>query len=493
MISPFIRQYAIIFSTATYGKERRMVMQDHKANEKIKGSKLQMWLNNSTRADVVKIAWPVLVELLLGALFGMVDMVMLGRISDNSLAAASVVAVGMTNQPLFVGLSLVQALNVGGTAMIARYTGAGKKDKVETTLKHVILLSLFMLAIPLSVLGIIFTDPIMRFMGAQNDALMAGRSYFKIIMIGFIFQSFNLSLSAALRGIGETKTPMRINLRVNFLNVFGNALLIYGLLGLPALGVTGAGISTAASNAVASVLLFRYVIKGKSALEFHVKKPFRYEKNILYNLLKIGIPASLEQMSLRIGVMLFVKIVAGLGTVIYAAHQICLSILSLSFQPGQAFGIAASSLVGRSLGAGELTQAENYAKETRRIGSMISTFMAVIFFFFGSKLVGLYTTNTKIIENASTALKIIAFVQPFQSSQLILAGGLRGAGDTFWPLVSTFTGVLLIRVVLAYVFVKLLGYGLAGAWMAVFLDQFVRWLFVYLRFRTGKWKYVKIR
>lgn len=470
-----------------------MVMQDHKANEKIKGSKLQMWLNNSTRADVVKIAWPVLVELLLGALFGMVDMVMLGRISDNSLAAASVVAVGMTNQPLFVGLSLVQALNVGGTAMIARYTGAGKKDKVETTLKHVILLSLFMLAIPLSVLGIIFTDPIMRFMGAQNDALMAGRSYFKIIMIGFIFQSFNLSLSAALRGIGETKTPMRINLRVNFLNVFGNALLIYGLLGLPALGVTGAGISTAASNAVASVLLFRYVIKGKSALEFHVKKPFRYEKNILYNLLKIGIPASLEQMSLRIGVMLFVKIVAGLGTVIYAAHQICLSILSLSFQPGQAFGIAASSLVGRSLGAGELTQAENYAKETRRIGSMISTFMAVIFFFFGSKLVGLYTTNTKIIENASTALKIIAFVQPFQSSQLILAGGLRGAGDTFWPLVSTFTGVLLIRVVLAYVFVKLLGYGLAGAWMAVFLDQFVRWLFVYLRFRTGKWKYVKIR
>jgi Na+-driven multidrug efflux pump len=98
-----------------------------------------------------------------------------------------------------------------------------------------------------------------------------------------------------------------------------------------------------------------------------------------------------------------------------------------------------------------------------------------------------------IIQNASAALKIIALVQPFQSSQFILAGGLRGAGDTFWPLVSTFVGIILIRVVLAYIFVNILGYGLIGAWMAVFVDQLVRWLFVYMRFRTGKWKYIKIR
>jgi len=120
-----------------------------KENGDGKKTRIFMWSKNSTRNDVINIAWPVLLELLMGSLFGMVDMMMLGRMGDNSLAAASVSAVGMTNQPLFIGLSLVQALNVGGTAMIARYLGSKRTDKIETTLKHVILLSLIMLAIPI--------------------------------------------------------------------------------------------------------------------------------------------------------------------------------------------------------------------------------------------------------------------------------------------------------------------------------------------------------
>lgn len=468
-------------------------MTDNTQKKDENGNKLQLWLKSPTREAVINIAWPVLIELLLGTLFGMIDMMMLGRISDNSLAAASVAAVGMTNQPLFVGLSLVQALNVGGTAMVARYLGSEQKHRMEDTLKHVMLLSMLLLAIPLSVLGIVFTDPIMGFLGAQSDTLQIGRNYFRIIMVGFIFQSFNMSISAALRGIGETRIPMKINLKVNFLNVIGNALLIYGLLGFPELGITGAGLSTAVSNAVASVFLFSYLIKGKSVLTFSIRKPFAIDRRIMYNLVKIGVPASLEQIILRVGLLLFVKIVAGLGTVVFAAHQIALNILGLSFQPGQAFGIAASALTGRSLGAGEFKKAEAYAKETRRLGSMISTFMALIFFFFGPQLVSLYSRDHNIIESASMALKIIALVQPFQSSQLILAGGLRGAGDTFWPMVGTFAGVILIRVVLAYVFVDIIGMGLMGAWLAIFVDQFVRWLFVYARFRTGRWKHIIIR
>ncbi|MDD3704807.1 MAG: MATE family efflux transporter [Clostridiaceae bacterium] len=462
-------------------------------NDEKKERKFFLKIKDDIDAEVIRIAWPVLAELLLGSLFGMVDMMMLGRMSDNALAAASVAAVGMTNQPLFIGLSLVQALNVGGTAMIARYFGAKQNDRIETVLKHVMLLSMLLLAIPLSILGLVFTDSIMTLMGAQADTLQIGRSYFKIIMIGFVFQSFNMAISAALRGVGETKVPMMINLRCNFLNVFGNAVLIYGLLGFPRLGITGAGISTALSNVVASILIFIYILRGKSIVRLNIKNPFKINKRILYNLFKIGIPASFEQLLLRIGIFLFVRIVADLGTVIYAAHQIALSILSLSFQPGQAFGIAASSLVGMSLGAGKFEMAEEYAKRTRKFGSIISTFMGIIFFFFGPQLVGLYSADPMIINNSSVVLKIIAVVQPFQSSQFILAGALRGAGDTFWPLVATFTGVLVIRVVLAYAFVSVLGYGLVGAWIAVLIDQFVRWLFVYFRFRTGKWKYIKIK
>ena len=450
-------------------------------------------IKDPIKSDVVKISWPVLIELLLSSLFGMVDMMMLGRISNNALAAASVTAVGITNQPLFIGLSLVQALNVGGTAMIARYYGAKQNHKIENVLRHVLLFSMLALTIPLSILGMVFTNPIMVLLGAHSDTVKAGEMYFKIIMVGFIFQSVIMSISAALRGIGETKTPMRVNLVCNFLNVIGNAILIYGLFGFPELGVTGAGISTASSNLIAAIWLLSYLIKGKKGIKLNIKEHFQYDKNVMRSLIKIGVPASLEQLILRIGVILFFRIVANLGTVIYAAHQIALNILSLSFQPGQAFGIAAATLVGRELGAKEPQKAEEYAKATRSIGSMISSFMAVIFFFFGTNIVGLYTHDPIIIANSSVVLKIIAIVQPFQSSQLILAGALRGAGDTFWPLVSTFTGMVVIRVVIAYILVNILGYGLVGAWIAVFIDQIIRWGFIYFRFRTNKWKYIRIR
>ncbi len=448
---------------------------------------------NTVRRDVIIIAWPVLAELLLGSLFGMIDMMMLGRINDPAIAAASVAAVGITNQPVFIGLSLIQALSVGGTAMVARYLGAKQQERVEETVKHIIILNQLLLALPLSLLAIIFTEPIMTFVGAKADTLAIGTSYFRIIMVGFIFQGFTFALSAALRGAGDTKLPMKVNLRVNFLNVLGNAILIYGLFGFPKLGVTGAAISTAVSHVLASIILFRYILNGKSIIKINLKHAFRFNKDIIYNLIKIGVPASLEQMALRIGIFFFVKVVADLGTVTFAAHQICLSILGLSFQPGQAFGIAASSLVGRSLGAQEPNKAQEYARETRKIGSIISSFMAFIFFVFGPQIVGLYTKSPGIIRSASMALKIIALVQPFQSSQFILAGGLRGAGDTVFPLFSTFIGVLGIRVVLSYILVTIMGYGLVGAWMAVFADQLVRWVLVYFRFQSGKWKYVTIR
>ena len=443
--------------------------------------------------DVLKIALPVLVELFLGTLFGMIDMMMLGRIKNPQIAAASIAAVGITNQPLFIGLSLVQALNVGGTAMVARYVGSKKYDRIETVIKHVVLLNLVLLVIPLFIFGMVFTEKIMAFLGAEQDAIQVGHNYFKVVMIGFIFQAFNLSISAVLRGIGDTKTPMKINLKANMVNVIGNALLIYGLLGFPKLGVTGAGISTCLSQIIASIFLGRYILKTDSVVKVNLKNPFKYDKNIIYNLIKIGVPASLEQIAFRVGVLLFVKMVASLGTVAFATHQICLNILGLSFTPGQAFGIAASSLVGKSLGANELYEAENYIKQSRKIGSIISTTMAVLFFFFGAQIVSLYTQDPEIIKSASTILKVIAFVQPFQSSQLIIAGGLRGAGDTVWTLVATFVGVLILRVLFAYLFVNVLGMGLIGAWIAMFVDQFARWIVIYIRFRTGKWKYISIR
>ncbi len=445
------------------------------------------------RGEIVKIAGPVFIELLMGTLFGMVDMMMLGRSGDAATTAASIAAVGVTNQLVFLGLALVQSLNIGATTMVARYIGAKREDRIESVVKHVMILTQILLVIPILFIGLGMTDPAMKFFGAHEDTLLIGRGYFRVIALGFIFQAFNFSIFASLRGSGDTRTPMKINIISNLLNVAGNAILIYGLFGFPRLGVLGAGISTSLSQVMASILLIRVVLNEKNIVHIKLKKKFKFDKDIIYNLIKIGLPASGEQLAMRAGMLVFTKIIASLGTVAYATHQICISILNLSFTPGQAFGISASTLAGRSLGEEEPDKAEAYIKMCMRIGAVIAAGMGIVFFLFGSFIAGLYTDNQEVVVQAGKVLKLVAFIQPFQCSQLIIAGGLRGAGDTVWTLISTFLGILVIRLIFAYIFVIKMGMGLQGAWLSVLVDQGIRWAFISIRFRTNKWKYITIR
>ena len=442
------------------------------------------------RMNIFHIVWPVFIEVLLGSLFGMVDMMMVGRISEH--AAQAVSAVGMTNQPVFLGLSFVQALNVGGTAIIARYYGAKKYKNISLVLKHVMLLAMLGFVLPISVLMIVLTPYVLSFLGADSSVIEVGSGYFRVIMIGFIFQSFSFTMTAALRGIGETKIPMRNNLIANSLNVLGNAVLIYGLFGFPVLGVTGAAISTALSNVIAMSLNLKYVLSKKSVLYLDFKEKFEFRFEMMKDLIRIGLPTALEQLALRVGIISFLNIVSGLGTNVYAAHQISLNILNLTYSPAQAFGITASTLMGQSLGAKNEQLARLYTRMCQRIGFVIAIGMS-LFIFFGSKtLAEFYSTNPEIIQNTMIALTIVAFVQPFQSHQLITSGALRGAGDTVWPLIAIFVGSIVIRVSLGYIFVNIIGLGLAGAWYAVFIDQFIRWLIILFRFRSGKWKNIRI-
>lgn len=448
---------------------------------------------SSHRRDVVHLAWPVLIELLLGSFFGMVDMMMLGQIPDPATSAAAVASVGITNQPLFLGLSMAQAINVGGTAMIARYYGANRKGDIQDVLKHTLIFSFFVVAIPYSLLMQMFAVPVMQFIGAEPIAIEVGLQYFRIIMVSFIFQSVTMSLTAALRGVGETRIPMRINLFSNGLNVIGNALLIHGLLFFPRLGVTGAALSTAIANFIGMLIMIYVFLKGDAPIRLDFKQRFRFSKDIIYNLVKIGLPSAGEQLVLRIGLVAFTRVVSGLGTVIFAAHQTSLSILSLSFSLGQAFGISASTLVGQSLGRNEPDEAEHLAREARRLGTIFAIVLGAIFFLFGMQIASLYSTNAAVIVNAAMVLRIIGLVQPFQASQLIMSGGMRGAGDTVFTMITTLIGILIIRVSLANLFVRVMGMGLEGAWYATFMDQFVRWALVTWRFRSGKWKAIKLR
>lgn len=192
------------------------------------------------------------------------------------------------------------------------------------------------------------------------------------------------------------------------------------------------------------------------------------------------------------GVIIYSKSVASLGTVAFATHQICMNIQAMSFMNGQAFAVSATSLVGQSLGKKRPDMAQAYSRRTRRLGMMISIILAAVFFFFGEQIVSLYSDDLDVIAQGAKILMLVALIQPLQSSQFILTGALRGAGDTRATAIITFITVLLVRPGLAIFCIYVLEWGLEGAWIALVADQSLRSILVLYRFNSGKWKSIKV-
>jgi len=414
----------------------------------------------------------------------MADMIMVGR-----LGPAAIAAVGLTNQPVFFAMAAFIALNVGTTAVIARAIGAGDDDVASDAMRQSLILVVIM-GLAVSVLGFVFAGHVLEFMGAEPDVLPMGVSYMKIIASGGVFMVVSMSLTAALRGAGDTKSPMKANMVANVSNVIGNYLLIYGKFGFPKLGVAGAALATTIARSIAFFLLLKVVISGNSHL--HLRGPFRLNRELLERIIRVGMPSAVEQIVLRGGQLVYVKIVAGFGTTVIAAHQIGMNIMNLSFMPGTAFAIAATTLVGQGLGAGMPDLAEDWARETRRMGTVVSCCMALLFILFGKYIAMLYTNDPEVIARTAVVLRILGLVQPAQSTQFILAGGLRGAGDTKWPLYSTAIGVWVFRVAVGYLLAVVMGMELVGAWMGMAVDQLARSTIIAFRFRSGKWKMAKV-
>lgn len=438
------------------------------------------------RRRVADLSWPALIEMMLVSFVGVADMIMVGR-----LGPAAIAAVGLSNQPVFFTLAVFQALNVGTTALVARFIGARDNSEANRVAEQSFLVTL-LIGILLSTISYLATPWIIRAMGAEPDAEPLGIAYLQIVSLGLVFTAVSMCLASALRGAGNTKTPMKVNIMTNLINCAGNYVLIYGKLGLPAYGVAGAAMATTLSRVVACIAFLCVVLSKDSQIRLGAVRSYRVRLDLLQRMLQIGFPSAIEQFILRGGQLTYVRIVAGLGTVVLASHQIGMNILSLSFMPGMAFSIAATTLVGQELGAGRPAVAEKSAAETRRMGMIVSGTMAAILFFGGARIASLYTSDPVVIKQAAMVLRVIGLVQPAQSTQFILAGGLRGAGDTKWPLYSTFIGVWGVRVLMGYIFVTVLHLGLLGAWMGMALDQLIRSFVIYTRFRKGDWKTVSV-
>jgi len=439
-----------------------------------------------TRSKVISLSLPALLNMFLISFVGIADMIMVGRLGPSAISA-----VGMVNQPNFLVISVFMALTVGTTALVARFVGAGDIKGAKNVARQSLIVSIFF-GIGISIFLYIFAPQIERGMGAEPDVLVLGIAYMRIIAMGMTFNVISMIIGAILRGSGDMKTPLVADTVANLTNIIGNYILIFGKLGAPSLGVAGAGIATSISRFISMSILLYVLYNGKTMVKLSLKDNYRLDWSIIRRVLNIGIPSAVEQFVLRSGQLTFVRIIAELGTVPFATHQIAMNIQSLSFMPGQAFSMAATTLVGQLLGARKPDIAEESARQTRLIGMMVAGVTAFVIFFFGRYLVMLYTDDTSIIEQGRVCLRIIAAIQPAQSTQFILAGALRGAGDTRFPLYSTMLGMWGMRVALSYLFVLVFKWGLTGAWLAIAFDQVIRAILIYTRFNSGKWKWMRV-
>jgi putative MATE family efflux protein len=444
-------------------------------------------LRAQMRKTILTLSWPATVELLLSSMISMINMALV-----SSLGAEAVSAVGVTSQPIMIPWVFIQAFSIGGTAIIARSLGEKNTEAARRASEQMILLAVgasVLSGVVLFILG----DEIIRMMGATPDYASLADLYIKFSAVGVIFQSVSTTVAAILRGTGRTRMTMRFTIVANITNVSVGFPLIYGIGPIPSLGILGAGIAVLSAHVVGCTLALLTLFRSRT-LPIHprVLRIFRPDADVIRRISVIGVSSALEQLALRVGLILFTIFVIRLGTAEYAAHNIAGSVHTYVVNIGSAFSIALVSLVGQNLGAKRPDLAEKYFKEAIKLCVACSAFFSVLLLLFPGAIASIFTQDAEVAANIVIALRILALFVPSQIIQIAVCGGLRGGGDTKWPLISTMIGVLGMRMVMGYVFIMVLEWGIAGAWLCWLLDQTMRMVIILIRFKGGKWKSVRV-
>lgn len=432
----------------------------------------------SARRRVFTLAWPVIGESFLETLLMVVDTWMVAQLST-----AAVAGVGTSVQVMFFVIAALGSLSVGSSVLVAQAFGAGKLADASRLSRQSIVWSL-LLAIPLAVLGSVFAAPIMGLFGAEDDVTRIGVEYLQVSMATVVVLIVLLIGGGALRGLGDSQTPMRVTAVANVVNVFLNYGLIFGMAGLPALGAVGSAWGTFYSRLLAAALLLYVMWRGRQGVSIAGRKGWRPDIKVASSVLRVGVPAALEQLLIATGFTLMTIIVASLGTASLAAHRITFNALSLSFLPGFGFGIAATALVGQSFGAQEPEQGAEVADIATRWAILWMAAMAVVSVFLAEPIVRLYSKDPEVVRTGAAAIRVVALAQPFWATLFVQSGALRGLGNTVFPLRSNSASIW-STMAIAWVIVTFFDGGLAHVWGVFLITSPVNAVFLWRRFRRS--------
>ena len=427
---------------------------------------------------VWKLAWPSIITNLFYATSSIVAIKVVGGLGPDAIAAA------VTGQRVtFILQAVLTGVLAGSTALIARHWGAEDKDEAGVFLTRTVQLVIF-LSIISAFLVWQFAEPLVRFFGLKNQALILSSDYLKAIAPFYVAFGCGMSLITALRAVGDVKTPLFIGVIMNLFAIFFMLVFVNGWLGFPEYGVLGAALGNGLSFVIGAVLLVVFWLSNQLAVRY--SSIFDLDIIRVIEIFKVGLPAALEQVVFQIGITAFLILVAYYGTEAYAAYGIGVQILSFSFVIGFGFSIAGATLVGQHLGAQNKDQAKRAGWGAMRLSIISMTFFGIVIVAFAEPLARFMIDNDEVVRLTVIFIWLLGSMQPLMAIEFSLGGALRGAGDTKTPLVITLTCLLFIRVFLAVIFF-LLDASIEIIFSTLLADYIVKGFLYVSRFKSGRW------
>lgn len=419
----------------------------------------------------------------------LVDTALVGHLGEDALAG-----VRLGGQLLWISMSGLIAVGVGATAVIARAVGAGRPEEAGKTLNTALVLALvwgILIGLGMWFLG----NWSLGMLGAEPQAKHEGGVYLEGVAVGMPFWSLIFAGSSSLQGAGDTRTPMFVGVFVNIVNGVLSWVMINGVGPSPRMEVLGSGAGFAGAAMLGSLLIVAAMTLRPRVIKWSPRTALHFDRHEAGRLLNVGVPSGLEQFQFSFAFMIYTRIIASLGTTALAAHGVTLAIQSLTFNVGFAISVATSAIVGQSLGAGRPDLAERSTYLAMWYSMLFMAALGASLMIFGGPITNVFIAGedaAEVVDIGGQLLFIFGFAMPALGSSLSVSGALRGAGDTRSVLLIMAGSTWIVRLVPAYLLAIPLGLGVPGAWIAAIIDINTRSLLMFLRFRQGKWKHIKV-
>ena len=435
---------------------------------------------------IFTLAWPTMLEQLLQTTVQYIDTAMVGSLGTQATAA-----VGATSTVNWLVSSTIAALAIGFLAFVSQACGAGERGKVRRAsgqaVLAVLVVGLFFTALTLGL-----SEQVPVWMQVDPEIQDMTARYFFILYSPMLFRTATIIFGTLLRSVGDSKTPMRVGLLVNAVNVVLNFLLIYPSRTWMGLSLWGAGMGVIGA-AVASAISF--VVGGiciTAALWKHpVISPrgqsLRPDWEILRPCLKVALPNALQRFGTSLGYVAFAAMINSVGEVATAAHTIANTVESAFYIPGYGMQTAAATLAGNALGAGDNAQAGKLARMILFVETVLMTISGGLLFAFAPQMMSLFSRDAQVILLGATVLRMVALSEPFYGVAIIIEGMMQGMGNTLLPFVFSISGMWGIRIVGTFLCTQLLGMGLISAWACMIAHNMALFAAFMVCYTSGKW------